>query len=93
MLLLLQAHPESHLFLKYEDMFDDPAAAVRTIAAFLELPCSEETVQAVVRNSSRSEMKAQGADIGFNHLRQGGYGNWRSTFTVALSELFDEVSV
>ena len=26
-----------------------------------------------------------------NHLRQGGYGNWRAMFTVQLSETFDEV--
>ena len=28
-----------------------------------------------------------------NHLRKGGYGGWRSHFTVEMSELFDDVYV
>jgi len=82
--------PESHLFLKYEDMYQDPAAAVRAIATFLEIPITEEVLAAVVKNSSISEMR-QKASIGLNHLRQGGYGNWRTMFTVAMSEFFDDV--
>ena len=37
-----------------------------------------------------SEMKVK-SSIGLNHLRQGGYGNWRDHFSVRLSELFDDV--
>lgn len=44
----------------------------------------------VVQNSSIGEMR-QKASIGLNHLRQGGYGNWRTMFTVAMSEFFDDV--
>jgi hypothetical protein len=36
----------------------------------------------------KSENKS---NIGFNHLRQGGTGAWRSTFTVEQSEFFDAV--
>ena len=32
------------------------------------------------------------SNIGFNHIRQGGYGNWRNVFTVQQNELFDTVS-
>lgn len=84
--------PESHLFLRYEDMIDDPAAAVRKIAAFLDIPLAdEETVARVVKGSSISEMRGSSSDIGLNHLRQGGYGNWRTMFTVQMSEFFDDV--
>jgi hypothetical protein len=31
------------------------------------------------------------SNMGLNHLRQGGYGNWRGTFSVALNEFFDDV--
>ena len=33
----------------------------------------------------------QNSSIGLNHLRKGGYGGWRSMFTVEMSELFDDV--
>jgi hypothetical protein len=50
--------------LKYEDMCDDPADAVRKIAAFLGLEgMTEEIVQEVVKNSSIGEMR-QKASIG-----------------------------
>ena len=31
------------------------------------------------------------SSFGLNHLRKGGYGGWRSVFTVAMNEFFDEV--
>lgn len=83
--------PETHLFLKYEEMYQDPAAAIRRIADFLGIPVTEDVLRLVVKNSSMSEMK-QKASIGLNHLRQGGYGGWRTMFTVAMSEFFDDVS-
>jgi len=85
-----QAFPESHLFLKYEDMYSNPRAAVTQIATFLNLNTTEDIIDKVVANSSLDEMRAK-ASIGLNHLRQGGYGNWRRTFSVALNELFDDV--
>lgn len=84
------ANPETHLFLKYEDMYQDPTKAVETIATFLGIPATPEVVARVVQNSSIAEMR-QKASIGLNHLRQGGYGNWRTVFTVAMSEFFDDV--
>ena len=71
-------------------MYQDPKLAVIQIAKFLNLQYNEEIVQKVVQNSSIDEMRAK-ASIGLNHLRKGGYGGWRSYFTVALNENFDEV--
>jgi hypothetical protein len=72
-------------------MYQNSPAAVERIAKFLDLPSTDEVVAQVVRNSTIDEMRAR-ASIGLNHLRKGGYGGWRSTFTVALSEFFDDVS-
>ena len=85
-----QADPENHLFLKYEDMYDELAPAVQKIASFLNITVNEEVLAKVVKASSMSEMKVK-SSIGLNHLRQGGYGNWRDHFSVRLSELFDDV--
>jgi hypothetical protein len=52
----------------------------------------KQVIEKVVKNSSLSEMR-QTASIGMNHLRRGGYGNWRSMFTVAQSEFFDDVRI
>lgn len=85
-----QAEPDSHLFLHYEDMYDDLEPVVRNIANFIDKPIDDATVAKVVKASSMSEMK-QKSSIGLNHLRQGGYGNWRDSFTVRMSETFDDV--
>ena len=82
--------PDTHLFLKYEDMFDDTESAIKKIATFLEIPLTEETLVGTLKGCSLGEMK-QKSSIGLNHLRQGGYGNWRSMFSVQTSELFDDV--
>jgi sulfotransferase len=39
-----QAKPESHLFMKYEDMYQDPASHVRKIANFLDIPVTDEVM-------------------------------------------------
>eukprot|EP00013_Stygamoeba_regulata_P030021 CAMPEP_0177665268 /NCGR_PEP_ID=MMETSP0447-20121125/20962_1 /TAXON_ID=0 /ORGANISM="Stygamoeba regulata, Strain BSH-02190019" /LENGTH=290 /DNA_ID=CAMNT_0019171347 /DNA_START=77 /DNA_END=949 /DNA_ORIENTATION=- len=46
------------LYLFYEEMLDDPAAAVRSIADFIGVDASEETVKSVVENSSFTAMKS-----------------------------------
>jgi hypothetical protein len=85
-----QTFPDTHLFLQYEDIFDHPRAAVERIAAFLGIAVTPEIVDNVVKHATIDEMRAK-ASIGLNHLRQGGYGNWRRLFTVALNEFFDDV--
>ena len=87
-----QAKPESHLFLQYEDMCDDTAASIRKIAEFLDIPLSESSLASIVKNCTITEMR-ETSNMGLNHLRQGGYGNWRGAFFVALNEFFDDVSL
>lgn len=84
------ANPDTHLFLKYEDMYANTPAAIEKIASFLDIPYTQEIVGKVAQNATIDEMRAK-ASIGLNHLRQGGYGNWRRSFSVALSEFFDDV--
>lgn len=86
-----QAHPDTHLFITYEDLYKDTQKYVRLISDFLQISVTEEVLEKVIKNSSLNEMKVS-ASIGLNHLRKGGYGGWRSTFSVALSEFFDDVS-
>ena len=72
-------------------MYQNKALAIQKIANFLELSITDDVLQNVLEASSLTEMK-QSASIGLNHLRQGGYGNWRKIFTVCDSEFFDDVS-
>ena len=72
-------------------MYQYPHKAVKQIADFLGLDATEEIIDKVVQHSAIDEMRSK-ASIGFNHLRKGGYGNWRNYFTVAMNETFDEVS-
>uniref|UniRef100_A0A6V1XC27 Sulfotransferase domain-containing protein n=1 Tax=Heterosigma akashiwo TaxID=2829 RepID=A0A6V1XC27_HETAK len=82
------------LFLKYEDMLADPAAAVARIAEFCALDASPAAVAKTVQNSSMKKMKESAqanALAAFNHLRKGGSGGWKDSFTVATNELFDQI--
>jgi len=84
------AQSETHLFLMYEDIYEQPMLAVQLFAALLELRSTDDVYESVVRHSALQEMQAT-ASIGMNHLRRGGIGGWRDHFTVALSEQFDDV--
>mmetsp|Transcript_21361 Transcript_21361/g.30972 ORF Transcript_21361/g.30972 Transcript_21361/m.30972 type:complete len:298 (-) Transcript_21361:80-973(-) len=82
------------LFLMYEDMVDDPKSAIVKIADFIGVEATEEVINKTVENSSMKSMKANtqaNALAAFNHLRKGGYGGWKDTFTVAQNEIFDQV--
>lgn len=83
-----QRNPDTHLFLKYEDIYDDAAHHIECIAKFLNIPTTAEILADTLINSGLQEMKAH-ASIGMNHLRQGGYGGWRKMFTRETSEQFD----
>lgn len=86
-----QTDPQTHLFLMYEDIYENPAIAVQLFADLLDLKRSDEVYMKVVKHSQLEEMRST-ASIGMNHLRCGGIGGWRKHFTVALSEEFDAVS-
>ena len=53
-----QANPSTHLFLQYEDMYQDTPSAVKKIAAFLDLNVDNETIlKKVLENSTITEMQ------------------------------------
>lgn len=86
------SHPESHLFLKYEDMYQDPLKAIKTISSFIGIDdLNEDDLQNVLQNSSLSEMRKSPINV-FDHIRVGGYGGWRTYFSVATNDFFDDVS-
>lgn len=81
-------HPKTHLFLKYEDICDDTAGNIVKLADFLEIPVDDKILHDTLIASSLQDMKIN-ASIGLSHLRSGGYGGWKSMFTVQMNELFD----
>ena len=72
-------------------MYQDTPGAINKIAAFLNIPIDKEILTKIVNNCTITEMR-ETSNFGLNHLRQGGYGNWRASFTVLMSEFFDDVS-
>lgn len=82
-------HPETCLFLKYEDICDDTVGSICKIADFLKIPIDDKILHDTLIASSLQEMKIN-ASIGLNHLRSGGYGGWKNVFTVQMNELFDD---
>jgi Sulfotransferase domain len=84
--------PSRMLFLKYEDMVADRAAAVRTAAAFLNIPADEGVVRAVVEGTGLEAMKTNPLTrMGFGHFRKGSCGQWREYFSPEQNEAFDEL--
>ena len=71
-------------------MYQDTPGAINKIAAFLNIPIDKEILTKIVNNCTITEMR-ETSNFGLNHLRQGGYGNWRASFTVLMSEFFDDV--
>jgi hypothetical protein len=65
-----QEHPDSHVFVMYEDIYEQPMLAVQLFAEFLGLRASDAVYEAVVRHSQLEEMRAA-ASIGMQHLRRG----------------------
>ena len=88
------------LFLKYEDMKNDPAGNVTRIASFLDLQADSQLIDRVVSLSSFKNMSSS-ESTNFNwipqregipgHFRKGDIGDWRNQFTAAQSQQLDAV--
>ena len=85
-----QRNADTHLFLKYEDIYDDTAQYIERIAQFLDIPTTGKTLADTLRNTSLQAMKKH-ASIGMNHIRKGGYGGWRTLFTADMNAQFDAI--
>ncbi|XP_072170394.1 sulfotransferase 1C4-like [Diadema setosum] len=91
------------LIVQYEELLRDPMTGVRKIAEHIGRPLSDEVLERVVMNSSLSEMKETYHKLvesgrenltrgpGLNSfLNKGKIGQWKTRFTVAQNEIFDE---
>merc|ERR1719362_1503826 len=76
------------LWISFEDLKRDPVQGVRTIAAFLDVPCSDDVIRQVVGESTFEAMKSKfavvdkereslGKMIKKNHIRRGAVGSWQ----------------
>eukprot|EP00756_Hemistasia_phaeocysticola_P006289 Hpha_TRINITY_DN13761_c0_g2::TRINITY_DN13761_c0_g2_i1::g.142837::m.142837 len=90
---------EQLLWLRFEDMKEDPVGSVRKVAAFLNIPASDEVILKVTEASSFGAMKEQfqamekkgeeaGVPVKKDHIRKGESGGWRSALTPEQQEWF-----
>lgn len=88
------------LFVYFENMKKDPAAEIARLAKFLNMDLTVEQISTIKEKTSFSAMKANqesgSDDIGkmrkdINLVRKGKVGSWKDTFTVAQSEMMDEM--
>ena len=86
------------LFLKYEDLMNDFDAQVTRIARFLDYPMTPELLTSIRQKSSFQNMKRDSfsnmheiEELGRGFFRKGTSGSWKDQFTVAQSELFDQL--
>ena len=70
------------LWLTYEGIVADRAAAARRIAAFVGLPALDAAALAAVAENATLDAMRRGAasDIGMGHLGRGSVGAWREVF-------------
>ncbi|KAF8039199.1 hypothetical protein BT93_B1678 [Corymbia citriodora subsp. variegata] len=97
--------PEKALFLKYEDMKEDPRASLKRLAGFLECPFSEDelrdgTVDDILRLCSFDSLsglevnmsgKLASGEENKAFFRRGEVGDWVNYLSVDMAERIDRV--
>lgn len=85
------------LFLRYEDMLEDPRRELETIARFLDKPLTDDLAAAIVDETAFDRMKANPfsnlreiSQLG-SFFRKGRVGAWKERFTPAQSDAFDRL--
>ncbi|XP_070560867.1 sulfotransferase 1B1-like isoform X2 [Ptychodera flava] len=91
---------ENVLFLKYEDMKKDPRGAVKSIADFLDVSLTEDTIDNIVEFCSFKKMKENkavnisllvGERVKHEFVRKGVVGDWMNFFTVAQNKEYEKI--
>ncbi|XP_070560855.1 sulfotransferase 1C4-like isoform X2 [Ptychodera flava] len=91
---------ENILFLKYEDMKKDPRGAVKSIADFLDVSLTEDTIDNIVEFCSFKKMKENkavnfsllaGDSLKHEFVRKGEVGDWMNFFTVAQNKEYEKI--
>ncbi|KAM4903174.1 sulfotransferase 6B1-like [Sylvia borin] len=88
------ADQENIMTITYEEVKENPALAVKTIATFFGIPLTEEELQLVVERCSFQSMKknsekTHGA-VGNILFRKGGVSDWKNLFTEDQNEKMDK---
>ncbi|XP_070555615.1 sulfotransferase 1B1-like [Ptychodera flava] len=87
------------LYLKYEDMKKDLQSGIKSMAEFIGKDLSPDTIEKIAYHCSIEKMKQHAMDdpmvkaMGWKEsptIRKGQVGGWKTTFTVAQSELLDK---
>merc|ERR1719498_1340936 len=79
------------LFLKYEDLIDDPKAGISKVAKHINVGNTPEIIAKTIAASSMDAMKSGKTGIYAGNVRKGGVGNWRKKIDGDSNALFDRV--
>ncbi|KAM4904276.1 sulfotransferase 6B1-like [Sylvia borin] len=88
------ADQENIMTITYEEVKENPALAVKTIATFFGIPLTEEELQLVVERCSFQSMKKNSkkthGEFGNVLFRKGCVGDWKNLFTEDQNEKMDK---
>lgn len=97
----VRADPQRFLMVYYEDLKKDTTKEIRRIAEFLDADLSEELIADISATCQFQAMRSRNSHKTYGNVvfkegapgffRKGDVGDWQNWFTVAQSELFDEV--
>ncbi|CAG5129580.1 unnamed protein product [Candidula unifasciata] len=80
------------LIVTYEDMKEDLPREIRRLAAFIDVPLTDQQVEEIAQAGSFSSMKDvyhRNNYFSDRYLRKGQVGDWKNWLTVAQSEMVD----